>query len=521
MRRPGFYVVWVFVTLCWATIADADIANMLERSLMPGKLAKVHTKFAEDCNNCHVMFDKGAQNRLCVDCHDHRNIRNDLLEKRGYHGKNETIRKRDCRECHREHLGEDNQALILLDERLFNHDDTDFPLNRTHAFVECDACHKKGKKYHEAKYSCAECHKEQDAHDGYFGNRCQDCHVDNQWRIADFQHDKTKFTLKDSHRLVACASCHPANRYTFEKVSCHSCHEKTDVHRGRMGTKCDKCHKEDAWGKIRFDHDKDTKFDLNGKHKSVACENCHVEDAYEVSLKKTCVSCHDVRDKHLRRFGKKCETCHSPRAWDKQKFEHETTGFELTGKHKDIDCSYCHVKTGKLYSLPADCYSCHRAIDVHDKELGKRCQQCHSSTQWIDTVKFDHGLTDFPLVGVHQTVMCEQCHKDQKYVDTEHKCKGCHKDPEVHEKLFGDKCADCHLVADWKAWKFDHNRQTDFELKGKHKKQTCYACHLKGSREIDDECVSCHLQNDMHDGQFGSNCGNCHNEKTFKEVQFD
>ncbi|MDH5216982.1 MAG: hypothetical protein OEX19_04760, partial [Gammaproteobacteria bacterium] len=79
--------------LCVAVLgsARADIGNMFEQTLMPGPLSHPHEKLQKDCNSCHRLFDKKAQSKLCVGCHDHRNIKTDIDQSRGFHGKSTTV----------------------------------------------------------------------------------------------------------------------------------------------------------------------------------------------------------------------------------------------------------------------------------------------------------------------------------------------------------------------------------------------------------------------------------------------
>ena len=36
---------------------------------MPGKVIAGHAKYEAECSNCHVKFDRAAQDGLCRDCH--------------------------------------------------------------------------------------------------------------------------------------------------------------------------------------------------------------------------------------------------------------------------------------------------------------------------------------------------------------------------------------------------------------------------------------------------------------------
>ena len=47
---------------------------------------------------------------------------------------------------------------------------------------------------------------------------------------------------------VACASCHKNNVYAGTPTDCYSCHAQDDVHNGRNGTDCGRCHNTRSWG---------------------------------------------------------------------------------------------------------------------------------------------------------------------------------------------------------------------------------------------------------------------------------
>jgi hypothetical protein len=34
-----------------------------------------------------------------------------------------------------------------------------------------------------------------------------------------------------------------------------------------------------------------------------------------------------------------------------------------------------------------------------------------------------------------------------------------------------------------------------------------------------DDCADCHRADDVHDGEFGPDCGRCHSDRSFKEVR--
>ena len=68
---------------------------------------------------------------------------------------------------------------------------TDFALRGKHQEVECDKCHVAGKKYREAAQGCNDCHKKDDVHKGSLGVHCEQCHTENNWKEAKFDHSTT------------------------------------------------------------------------------------------------------------------------------------------------------------------------------------------------------------------------------------------------------------------------------------------------------------------------------------------
>src|SRR3546814_15316497 len=79
---------------------DTDAATGLERLVMPGEVSQAHAKTEAECAKCHIAFDKDAQPRACLECHQP--IDADIKEQRGFHG---TPSESQCRVCHTEHQG--------------------------------------------------------------------------------------------------------------------------------------------------------------------------------------------------------------------------------------------------------------------------------------------------------------------------------------------------------------------------------------------------------------------------------
>ena len=184
---------------------------------------------------------------------------------------------------------------------------------------------------------CSDCHE--DSHMGQLRAKppakvvaCEGCHTVNAFVPARFeleQHQTTKFPLDGAHAAVACRGCHPIDpslaaripaavrlrlhahkrpeRFSFAllhpkktPLACNGCHE--DVHRGQfteatLGRKgeslrivenaggrvegarerdvCTTCHQTTSFADLTFNHDKDSRFPLTGKHATTPCGGCH------------------------------------------------------------------------------------------------------------------------------------------------------------------------------------------------------------------------------------------------------
>jgi len=427
--------------------------SLFERLVLPGDLTQVHADLQKKCSNCHEDFRKGAQMDLCLDCH--KDVAQDLTAKLGFHGRSAEAKALECNHCHTDHKGTDFK-IVVLDPETFDHGQTDFALSAAHAKVECSGCHKTGEKFRKAPSGCFDCHAKDDRHKGNLGKDCAQCHSATKWAdVAVFDHSKTDFPLTNAHVKVACSGCHAGEVFKGLPLTCIGCHSIQDVHDDRFGTKCETCHVNTKWAEIRFEHDRDTKFALDGAHKTVACNDCHLQNVF-------------------------------------------------------------------THPMKGNCADCHQKDDPHRGALGADCASCHSTKGWIKEVFFDHGFTNFPLIGQHKIVPCEQCHFDQTYQVAASACIDCHTKDDSHKGRLGPDCADCHNPNGWAFWIFDHNRQTRFSLTGGHDGLKCESCHTRpvtDRPELSRACVSCHKRDDVHRGQFGNNCASCHSTFTFKNAR--
>ncbi len=373
-----------------------------------------HTKVK--CKGCHVL-DKDAEphgfpapkaetflrfspveHRTCLDCHK------DAHE--GRFGQR-------CQSCH----SVDGWHILrnVTTERQF-HDKTKFPLKGAHLTVDCVTCHGPfpGQK---AKFkglpfeTCGGCHA--DAHEGQLvvngkSPDCAACHTEQGFLPAKYgllEHVKTLYPLEGAHQVVPCAACHeptPSLRAKIPKAvlaslkkrkqqelfstalfnftrpleRCESCH--ADVHDAQFrNVKCDTCHQVSSFTGLRFDHDQDSRFPLEGPHRQVKCQKCHFAEnpgapvRYK-PLETSCRGCH--LDVHAGQFSKpgepaKCERCHELKGWKVLRFVHQPpfTPFVLDGQHRQAKCEACHrkvpvtrgVTAAQYKGLPLTCEGCH------------------------------------------------------------------------------------------------------------------------------------------------------------------
>ena len=504
------------------------LAQTVESVIRPGDVVQGHAKWEEECSKCHVRFDRAAQDQLCMDCH--KEVGQDMRERSGFHGRQ---KPQTCRSCHTDHRGR-TARIVELDKQRFDHVQTDYVLRGKHAKVECEKCHEPKKKYWQAASDCNACHRKDDVHKGSLGPKCADCHTENDWKEAKFDHDKTRFALKGKHVDTKCVDCHKKGaEYKDAPRTCIGCHKKDDDgrkgHKGLYGDKCESCHGAKAWKPTTFNHDTETKYALVGKHRSTKCADCHTGHLYKDKLATACIDCHKKDDDGLKghkgSLGRDCAACHTERGWkEKGKFDHDKTQFPLLGKHIDTKCADCHKSTN-YKEAPKDCYSCHKKDDKHEATLGTKCQDCHVERDWKTTnTRFDHDKTRFKLRNAHaaKKVVCKDCHIDLKhYRDTPMDCLACHKKDDKHEGLLSQKCDNCHNDRDWKVARFDHS-PTRFPLLGKHAPVKCADCHQSlRYKDAPRDCWSCHAKDDKHKLKFGNACESCHNARAWGLWDYD
>ena len=165
-------------------------------------------------------------------------------------------------------------------------------------------------------------------------------------------------------------------------------------------------------------------------------------------------------------------------------FDHLTTGFELTGAHRVVPCESCHVDA-VFRGTPRRCESGHvigsrisaTAKPADHVMSNNDCGRCHTTTAWSPSLRYDHSDVS-------------------------------------------GRCASCHNANGWSFWQFDHATLTKFPLTGAHERLGCRDCHRDAEPKSTTagECVSCHQADDVHEGQFGRDCGRCHGTRAFRQL---
>ncbi len=531
--------------------------------LSPGKLSQVHSNLEgiEHCTDCHTSR-KAVDPVKCLDCHTI--LKERIEHKKGLHA---NPKYHQCQTCHHEHFGRKFELVHWKTGKPeIDHSKTGWALRGNHQKLKCRDCHtskfipsttkkqfKKKKKDLNRTFlgldtRCLSCH--QDVHRGQLDEDCLKCHTMAGWKPAKkFDHNRARFRLTGAHKRQPCRACHPThrnNRYPdnpsyvqFTGLSfrrCTGCH--TDIHRGKFGNRCQRCHITATWRQINakaFNHDR-TRFPLVGKHQTVACRKCHQKRGKQqfTGLQfDECQDCHT--DYHKGQFSSKltsadCDICHTEHGFRPSKFSlihHQKTRFPLQGAHGAVLCRECHKpiqtphgKTIQFAFASLQCTQCHSNVHgtaIQNVTGDAGCSRCHSTQAW-DDVHFNHNQTDFALTGRHQQVGCRECHKptQQKsgiqlvFNHTTRLCQGCHKEP--HHQQFATKrvikgrtvqvtpCEQCHETTDWHTLTFDHNRDSRFKLEGAHAQAQCRQCHptVKGHpsyiryKPLDTRCQACH-----------------------------
>jgi hypothetical protein len=358
----------------------------------------------------------------------------------------------------------------------FDHKTTRFPLQGMHAKAYCRDCHVR-LIFSSAGSACVDCHA--DIHRRQLGGNCEQCHSARGWRVSPMSVNghENRFPLLGAHATLQCESCHKGaavSQFRGLNTDCSFCHisefnaAKTINHKtAGFSVRCELCHSSDTW--LRgFNHALSTGFPLTGAHAQQDCAQCHPGYKF-AGTAANCVDCHlqkfiqAANPNHVTsNFPQNCSICHSTTAWTPAAFDHSKSSFTLTGAHRTVACTSCHI-AGVYAGTPTDCYSCHSKEFNSTSNpnhvgagFGKDCSQCHSTSTWSGAV-FSH--TRFPIYsGSHagKWSACSDCHANSSNFSS-FTCVTCHE----HSKTTVDS---------------KHRGVSNYV----YNSANCYACHPNG-----------------------------------------
>jgi hypothetical protein len=449
---------------------------------LPGKKGKTYMIKDAGCAACHLDPHRGQLGTQCAKCHsmevpftqvafDHGKTRFPLV---GAHKslacgschpnkKWKGLSFSRCSACHADPhqpaRGSDCSAchnVTSWKTSKFNHDQTRFPLRGKHSALTCVQCHPRGEKNKKIAFAdCSDCHR-QDPHRGQNGKDCRFCHVVEGFAKVSFNHNSTKFPLTGKHAAVSCPKCHSqksaGNAVVYRPLSkaCNDCH--ADVHLKQFDKKCADCHTTSGFNTaaLKFNHQTDSTFLLQGKHAGLACQKCHKktgmtfpagkgETVLYKPISAECRSCHD--DYHRGQLSNDCRQCHGLDSFKPASgFAHERSRFSLRLFHEGVGCQECHP----LINLSVDGKN---VKTVQYKNISGECRECHRN--------FDHSGTAFALIGVHSGLECSKCHnaktpnirRTEKNGNVKTECTLCHRSPHLGQKK---NCRECHSGENWR-----------------------------------------------------------------------
>lgn len=536
----------LWITVC--SLAAVSVFAVVDtRRTSPGPIALVHAQLADvdggsSCAACHGGWFSNMTS-ACLDCHAA--VKEQIETDRGVHGIPEAAAAQKCGECHGDHHGAN---FALVNDRAFR-------------LVGAES-------------------------------------------TAKFDHTTIGFEMNGRHLEVGCVECHEhaddavlaegTKRYQGLAQDCASCHE--DPHEGRMQVACASCHGQTKWDEL-FSLGHEEFLPLVGSHGDVTCRQCHAEtDPHSLEsmgnrgprpAARDCIACHlspheskfssAVADLAQVSFGASCVVCHETAhtlfrepSLKITPEQHALSGYPLDAPHDVQLCADCHDPKQSDFRArypgraKDSCSACH--TDPHGGQFAtgpfsnQECTVCHDRMHWTPnafTIE-QHALSSLTLDGAHLKTECNDCHTKpsedapRSFQGTDATCAACHMDAHggFFEGALADvtipqhgECAACHTTTKFSEIPqpgFDHERFTDFAIRGAHAQSECAVCHpfTKAPDEsgrtfgrVEEHfgafqgCVTCH--DDPHQGLFDTaglpqqvegrtDCARCHDESSFR-----
>jgi len=167
----------------------------------PGKLIPGHKELETDCFACHSPW-LGSTSDRCIACHAPEKIGlvsttgQAIVKTKSSVAFHQKLSEQNCISCHSDHSGT---------KRFGQQGRFDHALLQSATRGQCQDCHKS---------------PTDTLHRQITGN-CSQCHGQNRWVPATFDHDK--FFVLDRHHTDRCVTCHVRNDY--DRYTCYGCHE--------------------------------------------------------------------------------------------------------------------------------------------------------------------------------------------------------------------------------------------------------------------------------------------------------
>ena len=223
--------------------------------------------------------------------------------------------------------------------------------------------------------------------------------------------------------------------------------------------------------------------------------------------------------------------------------------------HAEItDCAQCHPAPWSGQVMSDRCLACHIDVQQDPKNFHnllftqdqlKTCNGCHTEHHGVNASltlataardiqhdKLGYSLWVHAKMADGSAFQCTDCHKTGYGAGSfdQSVCATCHASLDAafittHLQDFGTNCLACHDGIDTYGRVFNHTRVA-FSLTGKHTTTACGQCH-PGARDLaalkaaPQTCRACHAKDDIHHGDMGSDCGQCHTPDGWQLASID
>src|SRR5437762_3479434 len=195
-------------------------------------------------------------------------------------------------------------------------------------------------------------------------------------------------------------------------------------------------------------------------------------------------------------------------------FDHLTTGFELTGQHRDLPCESCHVNA-MFQGTPRACGGCHgigslvrgTAKPANHILSTDQCGACHTPIAWNPAVNFDHTQARGSCSTCHNGTMAQG--KGPTHIVTDLECDACHTTLSWAGAMFThvgvtSGCATCHDGVHADGLAANH-----FPIGSGGAAVPCEACHSTT------EFTTWAVATMNHPAAVAQSCASCHETANF------